>query len=387
MLNERFFFLNLSLHRLTVCMRKTVFSFLILAAGLTGLYAEPLAAPNGVSADEFKRALDSTRSQQIVNRAIYEQVRPSTVQIIVSSPGDKAAVSDPLFDDPFFRRFFGSPPSNGNNSRPPSMGSGFIIDESGLIITNRHVVGNAKTVQVKLADGRVVEGTVRGSDDLTDIALVQLKGSQVKPVRLGDSDRVFVGDYVVAVGAPFGLDGTFSTGVVSSVARAGLDRSGMKFIQTDAAINPGNSGGPLISLDGEVIGINRMIISPTGASVGIGFAIPINEVKKVIHEIRMNGTVSRPILGVQIAGLTPEGHKQLGVQSGVVVLGVGEGSGADKAGIEKGDVILKVDGKAVADPESLASYIQKKKVGDRVMIEIVRNKTAKQLNVILGKMQ
>lgn len=386
MLNERFFFLLLPHHRLTVCMRKTVFALLVLCLGITALHAEPLSAPNGVSADEFKRALDSTRSQQIVNRAIYEQVRPSTVQIIVNSPSDKAAVSDPLFDDPFFRRFFGAPPSNGSGNRPPSMGSGFIIDESGLVITNRHVVGNAKTVQVKLSDGRVVDGTVRGSDDLTDIALVQLK-VQVKPVRLGDSDRVFVGDYVVAVGAPFGLDGTFSTGVVSSVARAGLDRSGMKFIQTDAAINPGNSGGPLISLDGEVIGINRMIISPTGASVGIGFAIPINEVKKVINDIRLNGTVSRPVLGVQIAGLTPEGLKQLGVDSGVVVLGVGEGSGAYKAGIEKGDVILKVDGTAVADPESLASYIQKKKVGDRVMIEIVRNKAAKQLNVILGKMQ
>lgn len=382
--NERFFFLLLHRHRLTVYMRKTVFTLLFL--GAAALQAQPLSPPDGVSADEFKRALDSTRSQQIVNRAIYDQLRPSTVQIIVNSPQDKAAVSDPVFDDPFFRRFFGAPPSNGN-ARPPSMGSGFIIDESGLIITNRHVVGNAKTVQVKLSDGRVVEGIVRGSDDLTDIALVQLKGSQVRPVRLGDSDRVHVGDYVVAVGAPFGLDGTFSTGVVSSVARAGLDRSGMKFIQTDAAINPGNSGGPLISLDGEVIGINRMIISPTGASVGIGFAIPINEVKKVINEIRQNGTVSRPILGVQIAGLTPEGLKQLGVQSGVVVLGVGEGSGAYKAGIEKGDVILKVDGTNVVDPESLASYIQKKKVGDRVIIEIVRNKTAKQLTVILGKMQ
>lgn len=382
--NERFFFQLLRRHRLTDCMRKTAFTLLFL--GAIALQAQPLSPPDGVSADEFKRALDSTRSQQIVNRAIYDQLRPSTVQIIVNSPQDKAAVSDPVFDDPFFRRFFGAPPSNGN-SRPPSMGSGFIIDESGLIITNRHVVGNAKTVQVKLSDGRVVEGVVRGSDDLTDIALVQLKGSQVRPVRLGDSDRVHVGDFVVAVGAPFGLDGTFSTGVVSSVARAGLDRSGMKFIQTDAAINPGNSGGPLISLDGEVIGINRMIISPTGASVGIGFAIPINEVKKVINEIRQNGTVSRPILGVQIAGLTPEGLKQLGVQSGVVVLGVGEGSGAYKAGIEKGDVILKVDGTGVTDPESLASYIQKKKVGDKVTIDIVRNKTAKQLTVILGKMQ
>lgn len=383
---ERFFFQFSPIRRLTVCMRKSVLysvsGFLFAAAGLV---AQPLAPPSGVSADEFKRALEHTRSQQIVNRAIYEQVRPSTVQIIVNSPPDKMAVNDPLFDDPFFKRFFGAPPAGGQAA--PSLGSGFVIDDTGLIITNRHVVGSAKTVQVKLADGKIVEGAVRGSDHLTDIALVQLKGAQVRPLRLGDSDRVSAGDYVVAVGAPFGLDGTFSTGVVSSVGRAGLDRSGMKFIQTDAAINPGNSGGPLISLDGEVIGINRMIISPTGASVGIGFAIPINEVKKVINDIRLYGTVSRPILGVQIAALTPEGQRQLGVQSGVVVLTVTEGSGADKAGIEKGDVIVKVDGTAVVDPESLATYIQKKKVGDRVIIEIIRNRTARQLSVTLGKMQ
>ncbi|MCE9599405.1 MAG: trypsin-like peptidase domain-containing protein [Spirochaetia bacterium] len=348
--------------------------------------AAQVPPPAGVSAEEFKRAMEQTRSLQIVNRAIYDSVRPSTVQIIVKGGGDdRVAANDPILNDPFFRRFFGAPPSQG---KPPSLGSGFIIDDSGLIITNRHVVDDAKTVQVKLYDGRVVEGTVRGTDDLTDIALIQIKdASQLKPIRLGDSDKVFVGDYVVALGNPFGLDGTFSTGVVSAVARAGLDRSGLKFIQTDAAINPGNSGGPLINLDGQVVGINRMIVSPTGGSVGIGFAIPINEVKKVLGEIKLTGTVTRPILGVQIVQLTPQGKKELGVAAGVLVVAVGQGSGADKAGIEKNDVVTAVDGKEVHTAESLASYIQTRKVGDRVTIEIVRNKISKKLDVILGKMQ
>ncbi|MBL8020993.1 MAG: trypsin-like peptidase domain-containing protein [Leptospirales bacterium] len=367
-------------------MTKRVFLFLFVPLFFAAALSAQVPPPNGVSPEEFKRAMEQTRSLQIVNRAIYDSVRPSTVQIIVKAAGDdRTAANDPILNDPFFRRFFGAPQSQG---KPPSLGSGFIIDDSGLIITNRHVVDDAKIVQVKLHDGRIVEGTVRGTDDLTDIALVQIKdASQLKPIRLGDSDKVFVGDYVVALGNPFGLDGTFSTGVVSAVARAGLDRSGLKFIQTDAAINPGNSGGPLINLDGQVVGINRMIVSPTGGSVGIGFAIPINEVKKVLSEIKLTGTVTRPILGVQIVQLTPQGKKELGVTTGVLVIAVGQGSGADKAGIEKNDVVVSVDGRDVQTAESLASYIQTRKVGDRVTIEIVRNKISKKLEVILGKMQ
>ena len=201
------------------------------------------------------------------------------MQIIAAGGTEVAANADPRMKDPFFRKFFGPPPSQ---EAPPSIGSGFILDDSGLVVTNLHVVRNAKNVQVILADGTKVPGVIRGSDEWTDIAVIQMKNAKnIRPARLGDSDKVYVGDYVVALGNPFGLQGTFSTGVVSAVARSVPGDPGMKFLQTDAAINPGNSGGPLINLDGEVIGINRMIVSPAGGSVGIGFAIPINEVKKV----------------------------------------------------------------------------------------------------------
>jgi S1-C subfamily serine protease len=217
------------------------------------------------------------------------------VQIIAAGGTEVAANADPRMKDPFFRKFFGPPPSQ---EAPPSIGSGFILDDSGLVVTNLHVVRNAKNVQVILADGTKVPGVIRGSDEWTDIAVIQMKNAKnIRPARLGDSDKVYVGDYVVALGNPFGLQGTFSTGVVSAVARSVPGDPGMKFLQTDAAINPGNSGGPLINLDGEVIGINRMIVSPAGGSVGIGFAIPINEVKKVIADIKANGTVVRPALG------------------------------------------------------------------------------------------
>lgn len=383
MANERFF--SQSVPHLRLYGMKYFFALAAALAVLHPAFAAPLDAPPGVSSEDFQRAMSQSRNWQIVNHAIYEAVRPSTVQIIAAGGTEVAANADPRMKDPFFRKFFGPPPSQ---DAPPSIGSGFILDDSGLVVTNLHVVRNAKNVQVILADGTKVQGVIRGSDEWTDIAVIQMKNAKsIRPARLGDSDKVYVGDYVVALGNPFGLQGTFSTGVVSAVARSVPGDPGMKFLQTDAAINPGNSGGPLINLDGEVIGINRMIVSPAGGSVGIGFAIPINEVKKVIADIKANGTVVRPALGVQIENLSPEGKKTLGVETGVVILGVVPGSGADKAGLEQKDVITKVDGTVYDDTEPLRSYILTKRVGDKVTLEIVRNKVVQQLQIVLGKRQ
>lgn len=332
-----------------------------------------LKAPKGVSQSDFEKAFSIAQASQIVNQAIYEQVRPSVVQVIAQTQKGQTS----FFDDPFSQ--------NQWQRQPPSLGSGFIIDESGTIVTNRHVIGNAKEVTVKLADGRQIKGIVRGSDEMTDIAVVEIKGVQgLHMVDLGDSDKIKVGDLVCAVGNPFGLDGTFTTGVVSAVGRAGLDRSGLKFIQTDASINPGNSGGPLLNIDGEVIGINRMIVSPSGSSAGIGFSIPINEVKAVIEEIRSNGTVIRPFLGVGVATLPDELKKSAG-GFGLFVTSVQSGTGAWKAGLEPNDIILRIDGKDLKLPEELVNYVLKRKVGDRVILEVLRGKERQKLSVELGK--
>lgn len=373
--------------------RRTIYNTLTAATlllGLMSLRAQPdsLKPPEGVSKSELKEAYLQARSLQIIYQTVYENVRPSVVQVIVEGKASEKKDLHPFMDDPFFRKFFGEPPSGQtapSQNVPTSLGSGFIIDEDGTIITNKHVVENAKTVKVKLHDGRTIEGTVRGYDDMTDIAVINLNlKSNLRPAILGDSDKVRVGDIAIAMGNPFGLDGTFTTGVISAVGRAGLDNSGLKFIQTDAAVNQGNSGGPLLNMDGEVIGINRMIVSPSGGSVGIGFSIPINEVRNIIKQIRVSGTVERPLLGVGIE-ILPEELNQNGKIKGLFVSRVQSGTGAWNAGIKPNDIILDVDGKNMTEPEILVKYVLTKKVGDRLIVQILRNDKKISLSVLLGK--
>ncbi|MDH5656931.1 MAG: trypsin-like peptidase domain-containing protein, partial [Spirochaetia bacterium] len=355
-------------------------SFFILAVPFffsASLYSQPaqLKPPEGTSKKEFQTAYRQASGLQTLYRSIYENVRPSVVQVIVTGSSSGNQEFDPFRDDPFFRKFFGiprSPNGRNHNSQPQSLGSGFIIDSKGIIITNKHVIGNASKVKVKLHDGRILEGKVRGFDELTDIAVIKIKNANdLHAARLGNSDELRVGDIAIAVGNPFGLDGTFTTGVVSAVGRTGLDTSGLKFIQTDAAVNQGNSGGPLLNMNGEVVGINRMIVSPSGGSVGIGFSIPINEVRNIIHQIRKNGSVERPLLGIGIEPLTEEISKKQKTK-GLLVIRVQSGSGAWKAGIKIHDIIENVDGKEMTDPEELVQYILTKNVGDRVILDIVR---------------
>ena len=361
-------------------------AMLLGAVALQSLAAQPkLNTPPGVSQSELQEAYKNANSLQKVFRAVYSTVRPSVVRVVVEN---KVKVQPMMFGDPFLYRYFGlpEPPKQGGRKAERvqrAQGTGFIIDSSGLIVTNAHVVGDNKTVQVKLSNGKTLSGTVRGSDKVTDIALIQVKGGGLPPISLGDSNAVSVGDFAIAVGNPFGLDGTFTTGVVSAVGRAGIDASGGKFIKTDASINQGNSGGPLLNLEGQVIGINRMIFSPTGGSVGIGFAIPINEARDVIRQIKETGTVERPMLGIRISNL-PEDRRTVSNGKGIYVHEVINGTGAAKAGVQPDDIILKVDGKITNRPEDLVRYIRTKKIGDRVILEILRDGRTRQVSIRLS---
>lgn len=363
-------------------------AILILSAGMVHPVPPELEPPAGVNGGTFKQAYENATGLQLVYRAIYDNVRPSVVQIIVESQDNARSpqvYSDPFMNDPFFRKFFGIPESGPQDKKTiQSLGSGFIIDKNGIIVTNKHVVGNAARVKVKLHDGRILDGKVRGTDDLTDIAVIEISdGKQLRAIRIGNSDTLHVGDFTVAVGNPFGLDGTFTSGIVSAVGRVGLDSSGLKFIQTDASINQGNSGGPLLNISGEVIGINRMIVSPTGGSVGIGFAIPINEVSNIIGQIQEKGSVERPMLGISIAPIPQDGNFK-GVK-GLFVTGVHSGTGAWDAGIVPNDIVISVDGKEMTDPSELVTYVLGKKVGDRIILEILRENKKMKVSVRLGK--
>ncbi len=318
-----------------------------------------LKPPEGVSEERFREAFERAESLQLVYRAIHEQVRPSVVGV------------EPLKATP-------RSPKGESTGRS---GTGFIIEESGLIVTNTHVVGDSNEVSVKLFDGRKVRGTVRGRDELMDITLVRIEPFLgIRALRLGDSRSLRVGDLCIAVGNPFGFDGSFTTGVVSALDRGGLDGSGLRYIQTDASVNHGNSGGPLLNLRGEVVGINRMIVSPYGGSVGISFAIPINQVRSVIAQIRERGEAEHPMLGVRIA--PPDGRTQL---PGLPVEMVVEGSGAWKAGLIKGDVILTVDSRVMKSFDDLISYVMTKRIGDVVLMEVLRGQNRRTLRVKLTK--
>src|SRR5919106_4083836 len=258
--------------------------------------------------------------------------------------GSPFGEEDPFND--FWRRFFGGPVPRGPQ-RQRSLGSGFIIDGDGSIITNNHVVENAQKIVVKLADEQEYEAKVIGRDPKTDIAVIKIEAkTKLTPANFGDSDGLEVGEWVMAIGNPFGLDSTVTSGIVSAKGRHIGQGPYDNFIQTDASINPGNSGGPLINLRGEVVGINTAIFSRTGGNLGIGFAIPINLAKELLPQLKSKGKVTRGWLGVVIQRVTPEIAEGLGMEKtrGALVATVIEGSPADRAGVKTGDVIIEYNG-------------------------------------------
>ncbi|NEO99827.1 MAG: trypsin-like serine protease [Symploca sp. SIO2E9] len=301
---------------------------------------------------------------------------------------------DPFFDDPFFRRFFGDDAF----SQIPrerllrGQGSGFIIDGTGVILTNAHVVDQADKVIVTLKDGREFEGKVQGADKVTDLAVVKIEARDLPVAPLGNSSEVQVGDWAIAVGNPLGLDNTVTLGIISTLQRSsgqvGIPDKRLDFIQTDAAINPGNSGGPLLNEQGEVIGINTAIRPD---AMGIGFAIPVNKAKEISNQLVTNGKVSHPYIGIRMVTLTPELAKQnnndpnsplmLPEINGVLVMQVLPDTPAASAGIRRGDVVIEIDGKTITSADQLQRLVENSGVNKALQLKVRRGRQTNTLSV------
>ena len=338
---------------------RLIFAF-ALPVVLILLVSTPLRAESAASAPN-----DLPSLAPMLERAV-----PAVVNIAVLS---RSPLEDnPLFQDPFFRHFFDLP----EEPQPEfSAGSGVIVDAGrGYVLTNNHVVVNAIETSVTLADGRRLSAELVGSDPGTDVALLRIPPQNLTALRFGDSDALRVGDYVVAIGNPFGIGQTATLGIVSALGRTGLSTQGYEnFIQTDASINPGNSGGALVDLRGRLVGINAAIIGPAGGNVGIGFAVPSNMARAVMEQLVAYGEVRRGMLGVLVRDLTPDLAQALGLDVvGALVTQVLEDTPAERAGIEAGDVIVAVDGRSVTGAAALRARIGLVLAGQSVTISVVR---------------
>lgn len=316
------------------------------------------------------------------------RVSPAVVNISVSG---SIAISNPLAEDPLFRRFFELPPESRRDFQ--SVGSGVIVDaERGYILTNHHVVENAEDITITLHDNRTMEARIVGSDAASDLAVLQVGTDHLTQITLAEPDSLLVGDYVVAIGNPFGYSNTVTSGIVSALGRTNVnpDRNAYQnFIQTDASINPGNSGGALVNLQGELVGINSAILSRGGGNIGIGFAIPIEMVSNVMDQLIEFGTVSRGLLGVSIVSVMPDVAEVYGLgerSSGALVTDVVPHSAAEQAGIQIGDVIVSVNGEEVRDSGALRSAIGLLRPGDEVEVGIVRDGRARKVTATLNRL-
>jgi serine protease Do/serine protease DegQ len=317
---------------------------------------------------------------------MIKKVSPAVVNI--ATKGTVRAPRNPLLEDPFFRRFFDLP--QGPIERQfQSAGSGVIIDaEKGYIITNAHVIENASEITVTLIDNRSFKADVVGKDEGSDVAVLKVKASGLTAIPLGDSSRAEVGDFVVAIGNPFGLQHTVTFGIISALGRSGINPEGYEnFIQTDASINPGNSGGALVNLKGELIGINTAILSRSGGNIGIGFAIPSDMVRSVTEQLIKYGEVRRGLLGVSIQTLTPDVAENLGLKdtTGALVSEVMQGSAAEKAGVRPGDIITSVNGQPVKSSVELRNAIGLLRVGDTVELGVIRDGKPRRITARIGE--
>lgn len=323
---------------------------------------------------------------------MLKNVNPAVVNIATYSTQQAL---NPLLNDPFFQRFFDLPspeqqPQQRPQKRKQSAGSGVIIDaQKGIVITNYHVIKGAEEVEVSLVDGRTYKASITGVDPELDVAVLTINAKNLMALTIGDSSQLQVGDFVVAIGNPFGLGQTVTTGIVSALERTGLGIEGYEnFIQTDASINPGNSGGALVNLHGELIGINTAIIAPSGGNVGIGFAIPVNMVDASMKQIIKSGKVSRGQIGVSIQDITPDLRKAFDLkngQQGVLVSGVTQGSPAEKAGLKAGDVIMAINQRPTLSAGQLRSQIAILKIGDEVLVSVMRDDKPKEFKVKIAE--
>ena len=326
---------------------------------------------------------------------LLRDVTPAVVNIAVVSRS--TVTRNPLFDDPFFRRFFDFPGEQRSIPRQ-SAGSGVIIDaEQGYVLTNHHVIENADEIVITLADRRTFEAELVGSDSETDIALLQVDADDLTAIELGDSENLEVGDFVLAIGNPFGLGQTVTSGIVSALGRTGLGIVGSDnnqpgaggyedFIQTDASINPGNSGGALIDLDGQLVGVNTAIVSPRGGNVGIGFAVPISMARNVAEQLLEYGEIQRGRLGIMIQDVTPELSEalDLGVDRGAVITQIEPGSAAEGAGLRAGDVITEFNGEPVEGSADLRNKVGLVRLGTEVELAFLRDGRRESLLASVG---
>ncbi len=331
--------------------------------------------------------------------AAVERVGPAVVRIDTERTVTRSA--DPFLDDPFFRQFFGDRmPTMPRERRQRGQGSGFIIDRSGTILTNAHVVDRADRVTITLKDGREFEGEVKGADSVTDLAVVKISANtdNLPVANLGNSDSVRVGDWAIAVGNPLGLDNTVTLGIVSTLkrssAQAGIPEKRLDFIQTDAAINPGNSGGPLLDAEGNVIGINTAIRAD---AMGIGFAIPIDTVKAVKDQLARGETVDHPFIGIQMRSITADDARRnnsdpnaaivLPEVDGVLIVGVVPDTPSVEAGLRRGDVIVKIDRQTIDSAEDVQRIVEDSEVGQTLRFEVKRGNRTLNLSVVTGTLQ
>ncbi len=316
---------------------------------------------------------------------LVERVSPAVVNIRVS----QTVSTGGHFGDEAFRRFFGLPDMPGGEREVASAGSGVIVDaENGYILTNHHVVDQADQIQISTMDGEIFDAEIVGSDAATDIAVIKVDAKGLTDMPIGDSERVRVGDFVLAIGNPFGLGHTVTSGIVSALGRSGISRDGYEdFIQTDASINPGNSGGALVNLRGELVGINSAIISRTGGNVGIGFAVPTEIASSIMRQILDFGEVRRGLLGVSIADINPETAEALNspVNAGALITRVEPGSAAEDAGLQVDDIIVGVNDKKISGAAELRNTIGLMRSGDEVEIEFFRDNDKRKASTELGQ--
>ena len=325
---------------------------------------------------------------------LYEQQGPAVVSIDVTQKSRRSAMPELSEDDPFYEFFrrFGQIPRNTPRPRDfeqQSTGSGFILSADGYILTNAHVVDEASEVSVKLTDKREFKAKVIGTDKRTDVALLKIEATGLPKVTIGDPEKLKVGEWVAAIGKPFGLENTITAGIVSAKGRELPNENLVSYIQTDVPINPGNSGGPLFNLKGEVVGVNSMIYSRTGGSMGLAFAIPIDVAINVTKQIQEKGRVTRSRIGVQIQEVSRETADAFGLAkaSGALVNSVEKGGPADKAGIEQGDIIVKADGRNVSSSAELPRIITAVKPGTRIVLQVWHKGAIKDINVTVAELK
>jgi serine protease Do len=359
-------------------------SVLLLGLALVSVAAVRAFADETATTKEMETLYRESKARAAIVKRISSAVVHISVEKLVKGGTRPEGAPDNL-DDEFFRRFF-QPRNPGppKDFRQRGLGSGTIVDKRGYILTNNHVVTDADKITVKLPDSRQFEAKLMGADPATDLAVIKIEGGDVPLAKLGNSDELEVGESVIAIGNPFGLEQTITAGIVSAKGRTQVGLTDYEdFIQTDASINPGNSGGPLMNLRGEVVGVNTAIFSRSGGNMGIGFSIPINQARVIMNSLIETGKVTRGFLGVVIQDITPEIAGALGVApgEGVLVANVGANTPAGKSGIKQGDIIVKFNGKPVKTVSGLRNAVASIKPGASIATEVLREGKSKTINV------